>query len=271
MTFEASNNEAKPREESIVITQQSLYYFMVAIVFGIAGFIIGAAVFSARGGTSIEDIRNAAAEGARSAVQEQIAGLSARIDELSSNQQNGQPTQPQGPVQINTEGSPSWGPADAKVTIVEFSDFQCPFCARFHAETYELLQAEYGSRVRFVFKHYPIVSRHPEAANAANASECAREQGKFVEYYRALFANYENLNRNTYLSIAQSVGVADINSFTTCMDSSAHFARIQADLDEGNIIGVTGTPTFYVNGLPLVGAQPYAAFKIAIDQALAKP
>ncbi len=168
---------------------------------------------------------------------------------------------------IPTEGYPSLGPADAPITIVEFSDFQCPFCRRFHDETYQALLDAYPGQIRFVYRNLPLTSIHPNAMDAAVASLCANDQNAYWDYHGKLFSS-ETLGRDTYVQYATDLGL-DVESFTACLDSGKHDDFIAQDMDFSLNLGVQSTPTFFVNGLAIVGAQPLSAFQQIIDLELA--
>lgn len=261
----SGQNKTEPsRDDSIVITQNTLYYFGIAVVFFVAGFLVAWVIFSSSGGTlSAAEIRNAASEGARAAVQAELAAL-----RLNAGGTQPTPTVPTR-VEVELGNSPAWGPEDAKVTIVEFSDFECSFCARFYRDTYRTLKERYQDRVRFVYKHFPLSVIHPNAERAAVASECAHEQGKFWEYHDLLFENQRNLSQEALIGYARQAGVPNLEQFTECLTSKKYLSTVIADLQQGERLSVQGTPTFFINGLPLVGAQPYTTFERAIEQALA--
>jgi protein-disulfide isomerase len=179
-----------------------------------------------------------------------------------------QPT-PAGPMDVPLRGDePARGAAKAQVTIVEFSDFQCPFCSRV-VPTMKQIEQEYGSRVRIVWKHQPIPSLHPEAMPAALAAEAARQQGRFWEMHDKLFDNQRALGASAYEGFARELGL-DLARFRTAMLDPRTRERVQADQDVAVRVGATGTPTFFVNGERVVGAMPYDTFKAAVDRALAK-
>jgi protein-disulfide isomerase len=159
-------------------------------------------------------------------------------------------------------GAPVKGPRQAAVTIVEFSDFQCPFCANAQAVVRRVLE-RYPGDVKLVYRHFPL-ERHAQAKLAAEASECAARQGKFWEYHDQLFASAPDLTRTRLQSLAEMVGL-EPQGFSTCLDSGASAARVAEDLDAGKKAGVVGTPTFFVNGRMLEGAQPFAAFEKIVD------
>ncbi len=179
--------------------------------------------------------------------------------------QNPQPSAPTGPIQVDLSGAYSQGSANAKITLVEYSDFQCPFCSR-ALPTVKALQQKYGNDLRFVYKHFPL-SFHPNAQPAAEASECAGEQGKFFEFHDLLFANQESLSTANYKKWAGDLKL-DQAKFDSCVDSSKYKQKVQDDFNEGQRDGVSGTPSFYVNGQQIVGAQPAQAFESIIDQIL---
>ncbi|MFN7210240.1 MAG: DsbA family protein [Aggregatilineales bacterium] len=265
----AQNSFEPSRDDSIVITQNTLYYFGIAVVFFVAGFLVAWVMFSGNsGGINAAEIRNAASEGARAAVQAELAALRVDLGNLAAGGAQPSPAAP-ARVEIELGNSPSWGAEDAKVTIVEFSDFECSFCARFYRDTYKALKERYQDRVRFVYKHFPISGIHPNAERAAVAAECAHEQDKFWAYHDLLFENQRNLAQEALIGYARQVGVPNIEQFTECLSSNKYLSTVIADLQQGERYGVQGTPTFFINGLPLVGAQPYPAFERAIEQALA--
>jgi protein-disulfide isomerase len=232
------------------------------------------------------EIKSAASNGAREAIQTEMPALqettAAQVGQIVATEvaralanQVGVPAitpteTPVIPVKIDLGNSPVWGYPGAKVTIVEFSDFQCVFCERFFTQTYSQIKQEYGDRIRFVFKHFPIASIHPDAERAANAAECAHEQGKFWEYHDTLFSNQGDLSRDALIKYATTAGIPDTATFTECVDSSKYAAVVQADEAQGISIGVSGTPSFFINGMLLVGAQPYSAFKSALDRAFSE-
>ena len=166
----------------------------------------------------------------------------------------------------NPPTSPVRGPADAPVEIVEFSDFQCPFCQRVGPAVTQVLNT-YGNRVRLVYREYPLPN-HPNARPAAEAGMCANEQGKFWPYHDRLFANQQRLGVNDLKQHAVDLGL-DAARFNACMDSHKNVPLIEADISAGNESGVNGTPAFFINGRMLSGAQPFEAFKRIIDDELA--
>ena len=167
---------------------------------------------------------------------------------------------------VATADSPAQGPASAPIELVEFSDFQCPFCLRAHPTVKQVLST-YGDKIRFVYRNYPLPS-HPNARPAAEAAQCANEQGKFWAYHDRLFADPAKLSDADLKTSAAELGM-DAAKFNACFDSHKYKTRIDTDLQAGNAAGVNGTPAFFINGRLLSGAQPYEEFKRVIDEELA--
>jgi protein-disulfide isomerase len=189
------------------------------------------------------------------------------------------PPTPYTVTNISIGNAPFLGSADAKVTVVEFSDFQCPFCASFFSNTLSQIKTEYidTGKIKFYYKHYPL-DFHQNAKLASVASECAKEESKFWEYHDILLANqtsWESLSGNdtikTFVSYAESLGL-DSKKFKPCLDSMKYERSVDMDLEQGYSLGVTGTPAFFVGiegKYTLVeGAQPFESFKQTIEDAM---
>ena len=166
---------------------------------------------------------------------------------------------------VAAANSPSKGPAGAPIELIEFSDFQCPFCQRANPTVTQVLQT-YGDRIHFVYRHFPL-STHPNAKPAAEASQCAAEQGKFWEYHDKLFANPSRLADSDLKQSAAELGL-DAAAFNKCVDTHKYAAQVERDFHAGEDAGVNGTPAFFVNGRMISGAQPFDAFKRLIDEEL---
>ena len=162
---------------------------------------------------------------------------------------------------------PAIGPANAPVTLVQYSDFQCPFCAR-ALPMLKQLQVKYKDQLRIVFKDFPI-DGHPLAPKAAEGGSCAFEQGKFWEYHDKLFENQRALTVPDLKRTAQGLGL-DMKRFNDCIDSPKYVYEWQADMAEGQKLGVNGTPTFFANGRMSVGAKSFEDMSKIIDEELAK-
>ena len=167
-----------------------------------------------------------------------------------------------------SKDDPSLGPASAPVTLVEFSDFQCPFCQRV-SPTLKQVKETYGDKVRVVWKDFPLTQIHPQAFKASEAAHCAADQGKFWEFHDRLFANQQALQPTDLKKHAADMGL-DAAAFATCLDSSKYGERVRDGVAAGSRLGVNSTPTIYINGRVLSGAQPYEAFVAIIDEELSR-
>ncbi|MFA6522187.1 MAG: thioredoxin domain-containing protein [Patescibacteria group bacterium] len=156
----------------------------------------------------------------------------------------------------------------AKVVLVEYSDFECPYCER-HQATIQSILEEYGSDVALVYRHFPLTSIHPEAVPSALASECAGEQGKFFEYADELYANQTTLGDELYTQIATDLKL-DLTKFAACYADATYQSVVDGDLQSGIDAGVEGTPATFVNGIAMSGAIPFESFQQVIDAELAK-
>jgi protein-disulfide isomerase len=171
-------------------------------------------------------------------------------------------------MDVATQGAPVRGPADAPVTLVEFSDFQCPFCKQSQATLKQIL-ARYPGKVKLVYRDFPLDQLHPDARAAAEAARCAGDQGKFWEYHDIVYAHAPQEGPDALRGYAQQAGL-DVAAFDRCVSSGTHRAGVQQDVEAGTKLGITGTPAFFVNGRPVLGAQPLEAFARVIDEELTK-
>ncbi len=185
---------------------------------------------------------------------------------------------PQPKVDVEPGTLPILGSADAPVTIVEFSDIQCPFCKRFVDDAFVELKTKYidTGKVKLAFRHYPLTSIHPNAKKAGEAVECANEQNKFWDYHDLLFAKQDEWSQlasadavNSFVDYSGELGL-DTAQFRNCLDSSKFQQKVEDDLAAGMDAGVDGTPAFFINGWRLTGAQPFASFEQLIEQELNK-
>lgn len=172
---------------------------------------------------------------------------------------------PAGPVPEVTDEDYIRGNPDAKITLIEYSDFECPFCLR-HVDTMDQLLANYPNDVRLVYRHFPL-SFHPQAQKAAEASECAGAQGKFWEMHDEIFAANAagTMSVQKWKDVAASLGL-NTATFNNCLDSGEMAAKVTQDLNEGSAAGVAGTPGTFVNGSLVEGAVPYATFEQIVQQ-----
>lgn len=223
----------------------------------IAGIIIGGAVLYTRSDSS------KVIDNSRTAAIQQVAG---------DTRQAG------GVVNVSTDDDATLGNPDASVTIIEFSDFQCPFCRKFWKETLPQIKKDYllTGKAKFVYRDFPLTQIHPGATPAAEGAECAKEQDKFWEMHDAIFEEQEKQGSGTIQFTADDVKkwAAKIgfntSKFNQCLDSGKYKQEVEKDLADGSVAGVTGTPAVFVNGRLIVGAQPFAAFKVIIDEELKK-
>lgn len=170
-------------------------------------------------------------------------------------------------VDFDNSGSPAVGPDDAPVTLVEFSDFECPYCGRFFP-TLQRIEQEYGDRVRIVYRQFPIPSLHPAAFKAAEASLCAHEQDEFWAYHDLLFEEQDRLAVRDLKAKAGRLGL-DQEEFNQCLDTGRYVEQVQDDQAAGRAAGVSGTPALFVNGVPIPGgAVEYEVVAEALDEAL---
>ena len=214
---------------------------------------------------------------------EEIKEILTAIQKAPAPQPTQQPSQPNAPqiFQISLDDDPFKGDPNAPVIVVEFSDFQCPFCSRFYQQTLPLIQENYidTGKIKFVYRDLPLDSLHPNARLTHIAAECADEQEKFWEYHDVLFDKQSQWQRlsSTDLPITLTQYAADLGiqteSFETCLESEEMANEVKKDVADATRYGSTGTPTFFVGTeedgfIKLVGAQPYAAFQAAIENYL---
>ncbi|MGA8185360.1 MAG: thioredoxin domain-containing protein [Terriglobia bacterium] len=194
-----------------------------------------------------------------------------------------QPPPPFEGADISIQGDPVMGSKDARVTLVEFTDYQCPFCGRAFRQTYPPVVAEYvkTGKLRYVIHNYPLTQLHANAFRAAEAARCAQDQGKFWEMHDRLFGNQKSLDEKGLEASARALGL-DTQQFQQCLTSGKYKKEVQDEVEAGKKLGVTGTPTFFLGPTgndpdqikaikKIDGAFPYTAFKKAIDDILSPP
>jgi protein-disulfide isomerase len=243
-----NENFPPPQKEETITFKRSHFYSLLVVLAFAVGLLTG---YMAWG------------RGTTSAVAQQPAAQGGPLAEVPVATQPAQYKR----YDIPIDGYPSFGPDNAPITIVEFSDFQCPYCRRFHQDTYKALLDAYPNKIRFVYRNLPLVSLHPEAFPAAVASRCANEQNAFWPYYEKIFSG-EDMGQAVYIKYATDLGL-DVTAFQSCLASDRNNAFIQADSDFAVSMGVQSTPTFFINGLAVIGAQPLEVFKQVIDKELA--
>ncbi len=229
---------------------------LIAFVLGLgAGYLIWARPQEARANAAEQKVaaaeatavvnQTAAASGADSAVPEQVKRYDVPVDD-----------------------DPVLGNPKAPITIIEFSDYQCPYCQQWNQQVLSKIESTYGDKIRLVYRDFPLESIHPEAFPAAEAANCAGEQDKYFDYHNLLFSGALQLGRSTYEAYAKQLKL-DMTGFTKCLDEHRYKTEVQNDLDYAANLGVRSTPTFFINGLAVVGAQPFEVFQQVIDLELA--
>ncbi len=263
--MEDQQRTSKPedREQLVVsISRSAIYVIVTAVVFFIVGY--GIAWFSFNAAISARE------QGLEETVRTAVSAAFADLDLPREAAQVAAPQAPAAPqiVNVSVGNSPSRGPEDAPITIVEFSDFRCGFCGRFQAQTLQPLLDQYGDQIRFVYRNFPVVG----GERAAEAAQCvfAQSEEAFWAYHDLLFANQQTTGSDdTLIALAGQVEGLDVDAFQECLSADTYVAAVQADFADGISYGVSGTPTFFINGRLLVGAQPLTAFQAIINEALA--
>jgi protein-disulfide isomerase len=266
---DSEQNHFETKPENVLIKKSTFYGLILGIIviIGVAGFFAGSYI------TNLNSDQ---------VTQKELDDAISKL-ELKVLQKQLPSTPSIGPIRISVDDDPMKGNPNASITIIEFSDFQCPFCAKFHETTLPLLEKNYIStgKVNFVYRDFPIVSIHPNAVPAALASECADDQGKFWEIHDMIFENQRTWqgmkpseSTNLFKEYAVEIGL-NLDEFNSCVDSGKYLKEIQNDLDDGRVYGVTGTPGFFVGNseigyTKLIGAQPFSSFKQVIDGQLSR-
>ena len=241
-------------DEDTVTFKRSHFYSVLTVLAFAAGVLLGYVVW----GMDLTENVAAAAQSPQTAAQ--ARGPVAEAPVATSEPEYVR-------YDIPSDGFYATGPEDAPITIIEFSDYQCPFCRRWHQEVYQPLLAAYPGKIKLVYRHLPLTSIHPDAFPAAEAAMCAGEQNAYWQYHEKLFAS-ELLGTEVYKQYAQELGL-DMTTFEACITDHKYQQAIQEDSDFAVNLGVRSTPTFFVNGLAIVGAQPLEVFKQVIDKELA--
>ena len=246
-------------------------WFLFGIIVGIVGFAAYTALVN-KPATAAAPVLDATAM--RGAARDGLIEAIATLQSGGGQPQAADSPEPAAvdPNQFTLRPANTISNPGAKVTIIEFSDFQCPFCERYQQTIHPELVKEYvdSGKVNFVYKHSAFLGQ--ESVWAAQAAECAADQNKFWQYHDLLFARQSGENQGAFtkdklIGFAKDMGL-DMTKFEPCLTNDETLARVQADTQEGQKAGVRGTPTFFINGQPLVGAQPLSAFQSVIAQQL---
>ncbi len=243
----------------VVIARTTLNYIVIAVVFLLLGVFIGA--FAAY---RVErDRRSWVSDAIAAAMADQadtFAGLAAAAAPPSLENPNSRFT-------LSSTSDHALGADDAPITMIEFGDFNCGFCGRFHSETFPQIQETYGDQIRFIYRDYPILAE--SSVTAAVAARCAGEQGVFWDYHDLLYENQGQFNQSGgFAALAQELDL-DIDTFNTCVEEQRYLSSVIEDYQEGQTLGIRGTPAFFINGRPISGAQPFEVFAAMIEEELA--
>lgn len=268
------NNDIASKEETKITISKSSYNKMlkgIIAAIAIATFLGGYAV-----GTLTDDSDSLSADD----IEEIISAVEAKTPPPQPAQAPPRPSAPS-IIQVSLDDDPFKGDPNAPITVIEFSDFQCPFCKRFYDQTLQSLETEYidTGKVKLVFRDLPLDNIHPNARPVHIAAECADEQGKFWEYHDVLFENQAQWNRLSSADLSSQLNQyatsmnLNLASFDSCLSSKSVADEVQADYLHATQYGATGTPTFFIGNekdgfIKLVGAQPFSAFQAAIDAQL---
>jgi protein-disulfide isomerase len=249
-------------EVTITLRRVHLYAIVMPLIF-IVGLGLG---YLARGWIPLPGTTGAIAasdESSEVSLSEEPSGVAAQ-DQPQSPSETPQVVR----YDIPVDDDPVIGPADAPITIVEFSDYECPFCQRWHADVFTRILEAYPDEVRLVYRDFPLESIHVNAKPAAEAANCANEQGVFWDYHDKLFSMELGLSTEAYEEYADQLGL-DNQAFQECIESDRYQEEVQADFDFAANLGVRSTPTFFINGIAVVGAQPFEVFQEVIEKELA--
>jgi protein-disulfide isomerase len=236
-------NSTDPTSDSSKTVKRSPFYFAIMPLIFLAGLGLGYLLW-----------------------ESPISGLS-----LSSKATEIQPTNTSQPVtryDVPVGTSPYIGPEDAVITLIEFSDYQCTYCKQWFRDVYPQIMSAYAGKIRFVYKDFPLSSIHTDAFPAAEAAYCAGEQGKYWAFHEKLLSGELTLGADTYNTYASDLTL-DLASFKECIDTNRYYDDVENNYEFAYNLGVRSTPTFFINGLAVVGAQSFDVFKQLIDQELA--
>ncbi|HLE52329.1 MAG TPA: thioredoxin domain-containing protein [Anaerolineales bacterium] len=252
--------QAEPAEITITLRRIHLYAVLLPLTFvlgiGLGYLVWGRAPIASASKAAANDVPQATTASsnpqAQSAAQDTAQDASTKVTRY----------------EVPVDDDPSLGPEEAAITFIEFSDYECPYCRKWYTEVFSRLMATYPDQVRFVFRDFPLTSIHANAAPAANAANCAGEQGNYWDFHNKLFGMELGLSKDAYLQYASQLGL-DVKTFKECVESERYKEEVQADFDYAANLGVRSTPTFFINGIAVVGAQPFEVFQQVIDKELA--
>ena len=256
MTQHETKSHNEKDSESITVSKVTIWKTVSAVL----GLLLVISIYS--GGFGVKS------NSAESNIEVQPAQKAEAANQRPSN--NPTPTRPSIDMKSLVDDDTIKGDKDAPVTIVEWSDFECPFCAKFYSQTLGQIEEEYikTGKVKFVYRDFPL-GFHQNAQKASEAAECADEQGKFWEMHDLLFEKGVAGGVSSFKQFAVDLGL-DAKEFDDCLDSGKMASEVAKDMQDGQAIGISGTPGFVINGQLVSGAQPFTVFKQVIDGELAK-
>ena len=241
-------------EVTITLRRFHLYAILMPLIF-LLGFGLGYLVWGRDPVTSrAVSESEATSDGSAAAAQDQTAASNETPQVVR--------------YDVPLDDDPVLGPQDAPITIVEFTDYECPFCRKWHAEVFPKLMEAYPDQVRLVYRDFPLTSIHVNAQPAAEAANCANEQGAFWDFTDKLYRMEQGLSAQAYEVYASQLDL-DAQAFKDCLESGRYKEEIQSDFDFAANLGVRSTPTFFINGIAIVGAQPFEVFQQVIEKELA--
>jgi len=251
--IESDDSDGPLQQEDTITFKRSYFYSVLVVLAFAAGILVGYVSWGTSGG---------AVQTSQTANQASgpVSGPVVEAPVLTEEPQYIR-------YDVDSPEAYAFGPVDAPITIVEFGDFECPFCRRWHEEVFQPLLSSYPDQIRIVYRHLPLTSIHPDAFAAAEAAMCAGEQDAFWQYHEKLFSS-EVLGTEVYAQYAQELEL-DMATFEACMTEHRYQQAIQKDSDFALQLGISSTPTFFINGLAVVGAQPLNVFQQVIDKELA--
>lgn len=246
-------------EESITFKRSHFFLALLPITF-VLGLAAGYVFWGLQPFGETSTVNTAAVE--TESVDEQVAQAGDQPEEGDTGQQEYRR------YDVSEDDDPVLGSEDAEITLIEFSDFECPYCTRWHTDVFDRIREDYPDQVRFVYRDFPLKSIHPNAVPAAEAANCANEQDAFWEFSEKLFGGELGLNPEAYLEYANQIDL-DTDEFAKCIEEGRYSQEVEDDYQYAAQLGVQSTPTFFLNGIPLIGAQPYEVFKDVIERELA--
>ncbi len=259
-----SANGTLPESNVILLNRSQLYAALLPLAF-VTGIAVGFLFWGNQTPNQVKIIEGQSPSPQPETVEGQSPSPQPETVEgqSPSPQPENTTAQPQIRFDIDVDDDPAIGPENAPITIVEFSDYACGYCRRFHEQTFQTLLEKYPDQIRFVYRDLPVVGGY----EAAQAAECADEQGAFWDFHDLLFSGGLGFDESAYRDYAETIGI-DADSLMECVTEERYAEEVEADAQYAFSLGANGTPTFFINGIPLVGARPISDFEAIIDDEL---